>query len=178
MSGNKESDWLPAIVEENIAAATGAVEYDRELIADMLTSDCATWTGTSVKEQADLLRAAANRDAAGVHTTTNTAATGMGDASIPDGYTLFPTSNLTRMAETLEHDGDEHGVARDIRAMVAASPALAAQPAPVVGNELYNLVAQAIRSTGMVTNADKWEVAESVITALSCRYGWKDEDRG
>lgn len=103
-----------------------------------------------------------------------TAATGMGDAQIALADRMRSCCKDAPMRDANGCDTLDSWVMRwqeELRA-------LAASPAPVVGNELYNLVAQAIRSTGIVTNTDKWEVAESVITALSCRYGWKDEDRG
>ena len=73
MSKNPEN--LDTSAERVYGIDTSQVEYDRELIAKMLdesadVADCEIgfYSADTLREQAALLRAADNRDAAGVHT--------------------------------------------------------------------------------------------------------------
>lgn len=69
-------------------AGSGQVEYDRELIADMLDgliSEINAWENAAIRQQIELLREADNRDAAGAHTAVVGSGSGMGDAIILKG---------------------------------------------------------------------------------------------
>jgi hypothetical protein len=119
------------------------VEYDRELIASMLDSVLAAgefghstgYTRHSMNQQAELLRDADNRDAAGVHTAT-TPQNPTPAASGVDARILAALKNYLAQCER------EHVARTDQSELAELIEALAAQPAPGVGGELSELAAQ------------------------------------
>lgn len=117
MSKNPEN--LDTSAERVYGIDTSQVEYDRDLIAKMLdesadVADCEIgfYSAGTLREQAALLRAAANRDAAGVHT---------GRASEAGDWVLVPrvpTKEMCRAGLAERHDD----LAKSIyAAMIAAA---------------------------------------------------------
>lgn len=86
--------------------------------------------------------------------------------TVPRTPTLAMANAAWRELESQGIDPEDVETPQVWGAMLAAAPQ---QPAGVDEAETTRIVANALRSTGLVTNSDKWRAAEAVIAALAAQ---------
>lgn len=158
-------------IEKAAANTPPQVEYDRELLADMLDvlitfgDKLAGFTYRSINDQIALLRAADDRDAAGVHTAIATS----GDASANEWKQAVINELVTAYILTAEHETNPRKAIQDAitwNCQVALDPAVSSDARALIergrnapGDAEEVADGFALVPTKMYVDADAWESA-------------------
>jgi len=154
------SGWSSVPLYTHPQLPAGAPEYDRELIAEMLTDErsmpVSSYSREAINEQVSLLRAADNRDAEGVHTARR-------EVSVPSREACFDLWMAT--------DEDHSSLGEHIHRFAKSLPAAAPQPdSQKSGEGEVAGVHTAKREDGV---PDGWMLVPMKPTQIMLQEGWE-----